>query len=174
MVLFTMAALLIGGGAQLAYAQDSSDPVILTESQTQAIIDSCNVSKIALADVHYSDAATRVNLGQEYANLTTRLMAPLNSRISLAGRDGVELTRITADYNGERTDFIEAYKRYDDSMSAALAIDCRRNPAEYYAAIDVARERRAEVREISRQLNSLARQYQVEFEAFVERTEQGE
>lgn len=154
-------------------AQSVDQPIILTEAQLEAVEDSCSVSKIALAEVHYSDAATRVNIGQEYANISNRLMAPLNSRISLAGRDGVELTRITAEYNTGRNQFVEAYRRYDDSVAAALSIDCRRDPAGYYSAIMTAREQRAEVRQASRELNALARQYQQEFNKFVNRTEQG-
>lgn len=171
-VLLAAIAMLLGLGAHLVSAQAEDEPIILTEAQTEAVIESCSVSKIALNDVHYSDAAMRVNLGQEYANITGRLMAPMNSRISLSGRDGVELTRITADYNTERNEFIEAYRRYDNSVSSALGIDCRQNPAEYYAAIIDAREQRALVRQSARELNSLARQYQVEFEKFTERMEQ--
>lgn len=164
--------MLLSAGAHLVSAQDQDGPIILTEAQTEAVIESCSVSKIALNDVHYSDAAMRVNLGQEYANITSRLMAPMNSRISLSGRDGVELTRITADYNTERNEFIEVYRQYDNSVSAALAVDCRQDPAGYYAAIIDAREQRVLVRQSARELNSLARQYQVEFEKFADRKEQ--
>lgn len=169
-----IAATVFLGGSQVVGALSSEGPLILTEAQSQFISDSCRVSKIALGEVHSSDAVMRVNLGQEYANISSRLMAPLNSRIGLSGRDGVELTRITAEYNQLLQQFREAYVVYDDSVSAALAIDCRSKQAEYYGAIMTAREERQEVRELIDQLNQLAGQYRTEVDEFKQRMEQVE
>lgn len=168
-LLMTIATLLLGAGAHMASAQNVEQPLILTEAQSQAISDSCTVSKIALGEVHSNDAVMRVNLGQEYSNITNRLMAPLNSRIALAGRDGVELTRITAEYNQVLQEFRALYSSYDDSVQKALNIDCRQQQAEYYAAVMTAREQRQEVRAAVEQLNELARQYRSEVDEFEQR-----
>lgn len=146
-------------GPRVVGALSVEGPLILTEAQTETIADNCTVSKIALGQVHSNDAAMRVNIGQEYANISSRLMAPLNSRISLAGRDGVQLTQITADYNTVLQEFRAAYRLYDNAVLEALGIDCRTKQAEYYAAVLVARQERAKVREAVSQLSSLATEY---------------
>lgn len=164
-------ALLLGVGSHFVSAENTQKPLILTESQLTQISESCTMSKIALGEVHSNDAVLRVNLGQEYGNISSRLMAPLNSRISLAGHDGVELARITADYNQALQRFRSAYSVYDDSVQSALNIDCRSQQSEYYAAVLVAREDRAKVRAAVEELNNLARQYRGEVDAFGSRME---
>lgn len=165
-------ALLLAAGSQLVFAESAERPLILTEAQTQAIGDSCTISKIALGQVHSNDAVMRINLGQEYVNISSRLMAPLNSRISLAGRDGVELTKLTAEYNQVLQQFRSAYSVYDDSVQAALNIDCRSRQAEYYAAVIKSREERLKVRAAVEKLNDIARRYRTEVDAFQARLEQ--
>lgn len=169
LIVIVAVAAVLAAGSHMVGAFDGEGPIILTEAQTQAIADSCTVSKIALGNVHSNDAVVRINLGQEYVNISSRLMAPLNSRISLAGRDGVELTRITAEYNQVLQEFRSAYSVYDDSVSRALAIDCRSRQAEYYAAIMTAREERQTVRGLLDGLNELAAEYRTEVDAFGQR-----
>lgn len=160
--------LLLLGTAFLAaqQVQAAEDTAVLTEKQIDGIVETCAESSYELQQLHASDALIRVNIGQEYDNLSSRLMAPLNSRIALNGLDGVELSRITVDYNEAIDEFQSRYLTYEASLSAAIRTDCNREPAEYYSHIKNARRLRAEVNNTVQEMNSLLGDYQKEFDSF--------
>lgn len=151
----------------------AEETVVLTEKQIDGIVATCQDSHYQLQRLHASDALIRVNIGQEYANLSSRLMAPLNSRIALNGLDGVELAQITVDYNQALKDFQASYLTYEAKMSAAIRTDCRRDPVRYYSHIIEARRLRAAVNDAVQDMNDKIGQYQKVFDEF-KRTMAGE
>lgn len=139
---------------------------ILSDAQIQSIRDNCVQAKLRLQQLHVSDAALRVNLGQRYENLGRRLMAPLNARIAANNLDGVDLAQTTVRYTNEYKTFSNRYLTYDESIESALAIDCNQNPVTFYAAIENARENRAQVAKSEAELYQIAQRYGKQVEAF--------
>src|SRR4051812_38508816 len=78
------------------YADQADD---LTSSQIAVVKANCLSAQSTLNRIHANDALSRVHLGQEYETISTKFMAPMNSRIALAKLDNVELTRTTVDFN---------------------------------------------------------------------------
>lgn len=140
--------------------------MVLTESQIESIRDRCLASKVALDKLHSTDALLRVTLGQQYENISSRLMAPFNSRIALNSYDGVALARTTVEFNQALDDFRSQYRSYESSVDAALDVDCADKPVEYYAAIENARQRRSDLHQSTRKVNQLAQDYLDEFDIF--------
>lgn len=160
-------SVLVGFGFTKVQAVEDNGPMVLTESQIESIRDRCLASKVALDKLHSTDALLRVTLGQQYENISSRLMAPFNSRIALNSYDGVALARTTVDFNKALDDFRSQYRSYESSVDAALNVDCSEEPVEYYAAIENARERRSDLHASTRQVNKLAQEYLDEFDIFV-------
>lgn len=147
-------------------ARVMAEPAVLTEAQIEGIRKTCSESKKQLDTVHASDGLIRVNLAQEYENISSRLMAPLNSRIALNGLDGVALSRTTVTFNSELSEFKEAYRLYDESMSEAISTNCTEDPITYYTRIENTRRLRAELAKKVDNLNSYLTKYSKEFDNF--------
>lgn len=134
----------------------------LTDENIQLIKSRCVSARSSLERLHAADALLRVNLGQEYELISTKLMTRFTSRASLNRLDTTGLARVSADYERELTLFRDAYRDYEGSLTHAIQIDCTRDPEGFYGAIISARERRTAVHEKVVRLNQLVSQYPVE------------
>lgn len=141
-------------------------PLILNDEQISLIKTNCMDVQSTLERVHASDALARVNLGQRYETISTKLMAPLNSRVALNRLDNVELTKTTADFNAEVDNFRSLYQQYEQTMLRAIQINCTNQPVSFYDTITLARNHRTSVHESVAKLTSLLTQYGTQFEAF--------
>lgn len=156
---------LVGFGFAKVQASDTS-ATVLTESQIESIKDRCLASKVALNKLHSTDALLRVNLGQKYENISSRLMAPLNSRVALNSYDSLDLVETTVDFNRALDVFRSQYRTYELSVDRAIDIDCQQNPVEYYAAIGLFRQQRADLHTATNEVNRLTQQYLDRFDSF--------
>ena len=114
----------------------------LTETQISRIKARCVEVRASLNQLHTTDALLRVNRGQIYESLSTKLMAPFNSRLILNRLDGVELVSITTEYNRQLESFRNNYQEYEKSLASTLAIDCRVEPERFHQALSDARMKR--------------------------------
>lgn len=146
-------------------AEDQSS-LLLTDDQIALIRINCTDVQSALQRIHASDALVRVNLGQRYETIATKLMAPLNSRIALNRLDNVELTKTTADFNDALDEFRTLYQQYEQTTLGAIQMNCKDQPVRFYDTISLAREHRAAVHEAVGKLNNLLKQYGSQFDAF--------
>ena len=64
---------------------------LLTERQLNLVRSNCATTKTVLERIRANDALVRINLGREYDALSTKLMAPMNSRIALNKLNGIDL-----------------------------------------------------------------------------------
>ena len=135
------------------------DRYILSEQQIRQITDHCVESKSALRRIATADALLRVNLGQRYDTIATRLMAPLNSRVAINGLDGVALTEKTVEFNKKRTEFSNSYTKYDRSFNSLESIDCVSDPVGYYQAVEITRADRLDVHGKVTELSRLSAEY---------------
>lgn len=164
-VVLVMCGVLMGGAVvpQAAYAQTS-----LPEEQIERISRNCVTVQTMLSRLHASDALLRVNRGRLYENISTKLMAPLNSRIALSRLEGLKLTATTLEYDRQIDVFRASYIAYEEAMSHTLKINCAEKPVEFYESIVSTREKRQRLHADTETLTTLIEAYKAEFEAFAE------
>jgi hypothetical protein len=151
--------------APTAHADDLSD------MQLARIRNNCVEAQSTLRQLRASDALLRVNRGQLYELISTKLMAPLNSRISLSKLDGVNLMSTSLGYDRTLNDFRSSYKAYDTAISRTIAIECMAHPEDFYQSLVIARNKRTVVHENVLKLQKAIQQYQVEFDTFAGKVE---
>jgi hypothetical protein len=115
---------------------------ILSEEQLQKISNNCVSIKNTLNQLHASDALLRVNRGQVYEAMATKLMDRFNSRLTSNDLDAVGTTAVTNSYRTALNTFRTDYQSYERQLSATIKIDCTQKPSEFHAAIENAREKR--------------------------------
>lgn len=133
-----------------------ADSAPMDDAHANRIRANCLNAQATLNRLHASDALLRVNRGQLYESISNKLMATLNSRIALNQMDGSKLSQITATYNKDYTTFYNDYLVYEQQLSAALQIDCTKQPVAFYDAVNDARTKRntfhSSVVELNKQL----------------------
>ncbi len=145
------------------YAQSTP----MTEAHIQQIRDNCIDAQSVLTQLHASDALLRVNRGQLYESISTKLMAPFNSRVALNKYDGSKLIEQAANYEKQLDDFRSSYKSYDEAMTKALRINCVNEPVAFYDSVADARTKRQAVHQSTLLLQETIQNYKNQFEVFV-------
>jgi hypothetical protein len=161
--------LLVAAMAGQAASAQTNEP--LSEDHINRIRQNCVNAKTTLDRLHVSDALLRYDRGKLYEQISTKLMAPLNSRIAINRLEGLKLTALSLEYDNTLDDFRASYQQYDEAMTQALAIDCASKPAEFYESVANTREKRQKLHSHTLSLNNLLQSYKNEFEAFVKKTE---
>lgn len=171
----TLLAICIVFVTSLFVPQVTQAQVALPEVQLNNIRQNCIAAQTTLNQLHSSDALLRVNQGSMYLDISTKLMARLNSRIALDRLGGVNLAAITVDYERRLDAFRSSYKEYEESMSSrTLKVDCVERPVEFYENVAASREKRKRLHEDTRALTALLHAYKAEFENFAKDFEGGE
>ncbi len=132
---------------------------MLTEPQISAIKANCHSIQSTLTRIHTNDALSRVHLGQEYETISTKFMAPMNSRVALMKLNGVELAKTTVEFNDKLNTFRTRYQQYEQLLLRPIQMKCADQPVAFYDAMVEARDARALVKEMVDGLGSLATQY---------------
>lgn len=140
----------------------------MTDAHIQRIVSSCVQANRALTQLHASDALLRVNRGQLYDLISTRLMARLNSRLSLNRLDGSKLVSVAAAFDTSLNAFRLRYQVYEEQLSSTIKIDCTKQPVAFYDAVGKARELRSSVHDAVLDLSRYTNEYGQEFDAFRE------
>ena len=125
-----------------------------TDSQLVQIRSRCSEIQAVLNRVHANDALVRVNRGQLYERLSTKLAVPLNSRIALNRLDGSSLLSVTSTYDVHLNEFRSLYQSYEEQLSDTMRIDCVNQPAKFYESLESAREKRQAVHVSTEQLSA--------------------
>lgn len=126
--------LIAPAGLQTAHAQTT-----LTNAQLELIKTNCQAAKNSLNQLHVSDALLRVNRGQLYEAVKSKLIDRFNSRLSTNGKDTAGLVVVTNGYANALSSFRQNYIAYERAVSGALKVDCATQPAEFHSAIEEAR-----------------------------------
>lgn len=132
---------LLGVTTQTAHAQSAA----LTADQIEHIRSNCVSIKSTLSQLHASDALLRVNRGQVYESMASKLMDPFNSRLSNNRLDNKATSVVSSSYRTGLDTFRTDYKNYEEKLSSAIRIDCSSQPEAFYASIEEARVLRAKV-----------------------------
>ena len=127
--------------AQTANAQSTS----LTAEQIEHIRSNCTTIKSTLNQLHASDALLRVNRGQVYESMASKLMDPFNSRLGNNRLDARATSAVTESYRSALDTFRKNYKEYEEKLASAIRINCANEPELFYNTIEQARVNRAKV-----------------------------
>jgi hypothetical protein len=143
-----------------------AESVPMTEAHIEQIRANCVDAQSILTQLHASDALLRVNRGQLYESISTKLMAPFNSRVALNKYDGAKLTEQSVAYDRQLDEFRSNYKDYDEAISKALKINCINEPVAFYDSVADARAKRQIVHQSTVALQETIQNYKNQFEAF--------
>ncbi len=149
--------------AQLAGAQQAAP---MTDAHIQRILANCEQAGHTLTQLHASDALLRVNRGQLYDLISTKLMARMNSRLALNRLDASKLVSSSAAFDRALTEFRTNYQLYEVQLSATLRINCKKQPVAFYDAVSESRERRIAVHDSVEKLQHYIDEYNREFDTF--------
>lgn len=141
-------------------------PSALSQAHIERIMQNCTAARASLEQLHISDALLRADRGKLYEAISTKLLVPLSSRITLNRLDGLNLASTTREYDARLGVFRASYKEYEESMSKTLAIKCTEKPEEFYYSVVATRQKRQKLHGDTAQLSSLLKEYKTDFEAF--------
>lgn len=159
---FVFAVCLAGVSFLSVSAQNTS----ITAQQTEKIHSNCTSLKNTLNQLHSSDALLRVNMGQTYESVLTKLIDRFNSRLSNNSINNDNLKSVTSEYNTALDVFRLDYKTYEERLSDALNIDCSEQPTAFYDAVAIARGERIRVHADVTRLDRLIDKYQQSLDQF--------
>lgn len=163
LIVATGLTVLFGFAAQTAHAQSTT----LTPEQIEHIRSNCVTIKSTLNQLHASDALLRVNRGQVYESMASKLMDPFNSRLSNNRLDSKATSVVTASYRSALDSFRADYKSYEEKLSQAIRIDCSSDPEKFYTTIEQARVLRTKVHEDVGKLHRLIDDYRTVVDDFL-------
>lgn len=136
---------LIAASLLSVFVLSDSQAADLTEEQKAKIQANCLSIQGTLNQLKSSDALLRVNRGQIYESVGTKLMNNFNARLSNNSLDNKGLVAVTEQYQTALTSFRTNYRTYERQLSTAIKIDCKTDPVAFHTAILDAREKRAVV-----------------------------
>jgi hypothetical protein len=138
---FIFVALILSAALTLTGASVSKAES-LTDTQLESIKANCFTVRNTLKQLHTSDTVLRVNIGQRYESMSTKLMGRFNRRVAANGLQNTSLLQATRSYTQSLDVFRSAYRAYEEQLSTVTKIDCNNKPLEFYEAIISAREKR--------------------------------
>ncbi len=131
-----------------------------TPVQEQKIIRECKNIQGQLGRLHSNDALTRVNLGQNYEVISSKLMANLNTRIVSNKLNGSELVALSAEFSENMEYFRENYQIYERELTKLSQMDCSENANKFYDQLEIVRYQRGELNFNTTKLYEIAEEYQ--------------
>lgn len=163
---FIVVGMAVIGTAFLTSNARSLDATPLSEAHVSRIVSHCTSAKASLQQLHRSDASLRVNRGQLYESISTKLMARLNSRIALNRLDSGTLVEATVRYEKGLSNFRDTYQAYEEQLTELLRINCKKQPEQFYYKVLDVREHRKAVAWTIAELNQYTIEYYKTFERF--------
>lgn len=154
------------GGVVFGMGASAEDMAPMTDEHIARIRANCVDAQAALFQLHASDAGLRVDRGQIYESMSTKLMAPFNSRIVLNRISDENLLTTAATYDKQLIAFRQQYQQYEEAMSATLRIKCTNQPVAFYDSVADTRTKRKLTHETVVELHKTIQKYGSEVEAY--------
>jgi hypothetical protein len=158
-IIFVVLASLLTVGLLLPLTGSSASAEDLTPDQAARVKENCVSIKSSLSQLHASDALLRVNRGQVYESMGTKLMDTFNDRLASNRLDTKAMNTVTTNYRSALTTFRTDYIAYEQKLSETIRIDCATQPNTFHAALEQARTLRAKVHEDVLRLHRLIDDY---------------
>ena len=150
-----------------AFGLVSAQSQPMTNEQISRIKANCPSAKNIVAQLQTSDALLRVNRGQLYEYMTTKLMGKFNTRVENNHLNARSLVAVKDYYDNLLESFRSDYQSYAEKLNAIINIDCDQSPAEFYSAITLAREKRQRVHNDVIRLHQNIGEYKSALNAFI-------
>ena len=166
-IIFVSLASLLAAGLLLPFAGKPAYAEDLTPDQVAKVKANCISIKNSLSQLHASDALLRVNRGQVYESMATKLMDTFNDRLSSNRLDNKAMTTVTGSYRSALMTFRTDYIAYEQKLSEAIRIDCTTQPNTFHTAIEEARTLRTQVHEDVLKLHRLIDDYRSSLSSFL-------
>ena len=109
----------------------SADDGAISDRQIQLIKDNCLSTKNTLTQLHSSDALLRVNMGQSYESVSTKLMVRFNNRLANNNITNENLLSVTNSFALVLDTFRLDYISYEEQLTIAIGIDCQKQPVSF-------------------------------------------
>lgn len=119
----------------------------LTPDQVERIKTNCVSIKNSLSQLHASDALLRVNRGQTYESMATKLMDTFNDRLASNNLDNKAMVTVTANYRSALDTFRSHYISYEQKLAETIRTDCKEHPNTFHSLLLEARALRKNVHE---------------------------
>jgi len=139
----------------------------LSSEQKDRISANCVSIKASLNQLHASDALLRVNRGQFYESVGTRLMGNFNARLSNNGFDIKGMVAIADNYKSSLAEFRSDYQTYERQLAVTLRIDCTTEQSAFHDSLVNARAKRATVHTDVTRLNRYIEDYRSAVDNFM-------
>ncbi len=151
---------IVAGSFMIGHSAFAQTTQLSAEKET-IIKQTCISAQTTIQKIQHNDAATRINRGQGYETMVSKLMTPLNSRATSNGYNdsATLLIETTKKYQTSLDNFKEHYKDYDNAISAALRIKCQEKPLRFYQYIETSRELRNDIAGDVAELSNLISEY---------------
>ncbi len=114
----------------------------VTEGQSAAIVDHCDIIREDLKKVQKEDARVRVYLGGYYEMILTKFITPLNVRLVENNLSSAELVENQNDFAAAKTLFANDFVAYQQSLEELVGMDCKKEPENFYDKLAVVRQKR--------------------------------
>lgn len=157
------------GGLVLSMGVAAEDTAPMTDEHIARIRANCVDAQTTLFQLHASDAGLRVNRGQMYESMSTKLMAPFNSRLVLNRISDETLLTTAAQYDKQLEVFRQQYQQYEQAMSASLRINCVNQPVAFYDNVADTRQKRQLTHAAAVELHKTIQQYGSEVDAYAKK-----
>lgn len=157
LALFGLAVITAVCGASFSNASAQNET--LSDHQIELIKSNCVTTKNTLNQLHASDGLLRVNRGQIYESMLTKLMDRFNSRLATNNFGNGNLVLSAGNYKYMLDKFRTDYKAYEEQLSMALSINCSTQPSDFYYSVVSAREKRLLVHSDVTNLNNYIDRY---------------
>lgn len=131
----------------------------LSDEQRTSIKANCLTIKNTMTQLRASDALLRVNRGQVYEAVSSKLMVRFNDRLASHSLDNRGLQSITTNYGNQLTGFRRDYEAYTRQLESALRIDCTQDPDGFHYAVESTRAKRETVHKDIQQLHRFISDY---------------
>ncbi len=115
------------------------------QQQITQIKTNCLSIKKTLNQLLVSDALLRVNMGQRYELVSTRLMDRFNSRVASNNFNIDNLSAAANSYKTQLDTFRSDYIAYEENLASTIKIDCVNQPGEFYDSLVSTRAKRGQV-----------------------------
>lgn len=131
-----------------------------------SIIMDCQSVKAKLIKIHENDGLIRVNSGQQYDLIATKLMARFNAKIAENRLKGGEMFNYAAEFDKHLVNFREQYRTYETDMVQLIKADCDAYPQNFYYMLESVRESRQKIHSEVVSLHNIALKYYNEVKKF--------
>jgi hypothetical protein len=153
-------------GVIFSFAASAEETAPMTDAHIARIRTNCVDAQSTLFQLHATDAGLRVNRGQIYESISTKLMAPFNSRIVLNRISDETLLSTAAQYDKQLEVFRQQYQLYEEAMSASLRINCVNQPVAFYDSVVDTREKRQQTHDAAAELHKTIQEYGAEVDTY--------